>query len=312
MRRRIPQILAYTSSQRAVDGLIERAGTTHAFEIRFHCSRAMEFLHRMADGLRFDRSCDRWRRWSPDSHSSRAIWEGGAAGPGGGVGQPVLVSRRGAAGAGGQIAGAPFQPAGRNAAGRALEGGVPRPPRRGPDAARAGVGVPRSCILTRGGDWWRRGCGSGRWTPAATPQKRIRRCTRDSRVTAKSQTSVKPTLIQAKPEKARWSCAPSHTTPACRTSPKRMKNVSIAAFALYLASREVGGRAPDGRCSGASSRWRSRRSWPSGPGRGWGPGPTSGVTQERDHRAERTAPRGRRPAEGGARRRTSGAGTRAD
>ena len=28
--------------------------------------------------------------------------------------------------------------------------------------------------------------------------------------------------------------------PACVTSPSRMKNVSIAALALYLASREVG------------------------------------------------------------------------
>jgi AAA family ATP:ADP antiporter len=54
VRRRIPRILAYTSSQRAVDGLIEVL-TDVRFEIRYHASRALEFLHRMGEGLRFDK-----------------------------------------------------------------------------------------------------------------------------------------------------------------------------------------------------------------------------------------------------------------
>jgi AAA family ATP:ADP antiporter len=52
IRRRIPRILAYTSSQRAVDGLTAVL-TDPRFEIRYHASRALEFLHRMADGLDF-------------------------------------------------------------------------------------------------------------------------------------------------------------------------------------------------------------------------------------------------------------------
>lgn len=53
VRRRIPHILAYTSSQRAVDGLTA-ALTDSRFEIRFNSSRALEFLNRMGEGLRFD------------------------------------------------------------------------------------------------------------------------------------------------------------------------------------------------------------------------------------------------------------------
>ena len=52
IRRRIPRILAYTSSQRAVDGLTDVLGDTR-FEIRYHASRALEFLHRMGDDLQF-------------------------------------------------------------------------------------------------------------------------------------------------------------------------------------------------------------------------------------------------------------------
>jgi AAA family ATP:ADP antiporter len=52
IRRRIPRILAYTSSQRAVDGLTA-ALTDARFEIRYHASRALEFLHRMGEGLEF-------------------------------------------------------------------------------------------------------------------------------------------------------------------------------------------------------------------------------------------------------------------
>jgi len=53
VRRRIPRILAYSNSQRAVDGLIRALEDTR-FEIRYHASRALEFLHRMSEDLRFD------------------------------------------------------------------------------------------------------------------------------------------------------------------------------------------------------------------------------------------------------------------
>jgi hypothetical protein len=53
VRRRIPRILAYSSSQRAVDGLMVALADSR-FEIRYHAGRALEFLHRMADDLRFD------------------------------------------------------------------------------------------------------------------------------------------------------------------------------------------------------------------------------------------------------------------
>jgi hypothetical protein len=74
VRRRIPQILAYTSSQRAVDGLTEGLRDAR-FEIRFHCSRALEFLHRMADNLRFDRDALA-AAVEAELSSTRAIWEG--------------------------------------------------------------------------------------------------------------------------------------------------------------------------------------------------------------------------------------------
>ena len=53
VRRRIPRILAYCSSQRAVDGLTTALEDTR-FEIRYHSGRALEFLHRMGGGLRFN------------------------------------------------------------------------------------------------------------------------------------------------------------------------------------------------------------------------------------------------------------------
>lgn len=53
IRRRIPRILAYTTSQRAVDGLISVLNDGR-FEIRYHASRALEFLHRMGEKLEFD------------------------------------------------------------------------------------------------------------------------------------------------------------------------------------------------------------------------------------------------------------------
>jgi AAA family ATP:ADP antiporter len=55
VRRRIPHILAYTTSQRAVDGLTN-ALEDPRFEIRFNVSRALEYLHRMSDDLKFDHS----------------------------------------------------------------------------------------------------------------------------------------------------------------------------------------------------------------------------------------------------------------
>jgi hypothetical protein len=55
IRRRIPHILAYTTSQRAVDGLTAALADAH-FEVRFHASRALVFLGRMGDDLRFDRA----------------------------------------------------------------------------------------------------------------------------------------------------------------------------------------------------------------------------------------------------------------
>lgn len=74
VRRRVPQILAYTSAQRAVDGLTE-ALQDPRFEIRFHCSRALEFLHRMTDNLRFDKEALS-AAVEAELSSSRAIWEG--------------------------------------------------------------------------------------------------------------------------------------------------------------------------------------------------------------------------------------------
>src|SRR6185436_8937837 len=53
VRRRIPRILAYSSSQRAVDGLTAALEDIH-FEIRYHSSRALEFLHRRGRGLHFN------------------------------------------------------------------------------------------------------------------------------------------------------------------------------------------------------------------------------------------------------------------
>jgi hypothetical protein len=53
VRRRIPAILSYTSSQRAVNGLT-LALRDPRFEIRFHAGRALEFLRRMTGGLSFD------------------------------------------------------------------------------------------------------------------------------------------------------------------------------------------------------------------------------------------------------------------
>jgi hypothetical protein len=53
IRRRIPRILAYTTSQRAVDGLTSVLQDGR-FEIRYHASRALEFLHRMGETLEFD------------------------------------------------------------------------------------------------------------------------------------------------------------------------------------------------------------------------------------------------------------------
>jgi AAA family ATP:ADP antiporter len=74
VRRRIPHILAYTTAQRAVDGLTS-ALEDPRFEIRFNCSRALEFLHRMSEDLRFDRDT-LLAAVERELSSSRTIWEG--------------------------------------------------------------------------------------------------------------------------------------------------------------------------------------------------------------------------------------------
>ncbi|MEO8593624.1 MAG: hypothetical protein ABI759_09895 [Candidatus Solibacter sp.] len=74
IRRKIPHILAYSSTQRAVDGLIAALADPR-FEIRFHVSRALEFLHRMSDDLRFDRDA-LMAAVGREVSSSRALWDG--------------------------------------------------------------------------------------------------------------------------------------------------------------------------------------------------------------------------------------------
>jgi AAA family ATP:ADP antiporter len=74
VRRRIPHLLAYTSSQRAVDGLM-LALDDPRFEIRFNSSRALDFLHRMSDGLRFD-AAPVMRAVERELSISRSVWEG--------------------------------------------------------------------------------------------------------------------------------------------------------------------------------------------------------------------------------------------
>lgn len=74
VRRRIPHILAYTSAQRAVDGLTA-ALQDPRFEIRFNSSRALEFLHRMSEAVRFDREV-LMEAVERELSTSRTIWEG--------------------------------------------------------------------------------------------------------------------------------------------------------------------------------------------------------------------------------------------
>jgi hypothetical protein len=74
VRRRIPAILAYTSSQRAVDGLTS-ALRDNRFEIRFNASRAIEFLHRMTDELYFDVTA-LMAAVERELASSQSIWQG--------------------------------------------------------------------------------------------------------------------------------------------------------------------------------------------------------------------------------------------
>jgi ATP:ADP antiporter, AAA family len=54
VRCRIPRILAYSASQRAVDGLTTALEDTR-FEIRYYSCRALEFLHRAGGSLRFNK-----------------------------------------------------------------------------------------------------------------------------------------------------------------------------------------------------------------------------------------------------------------
>lgn len=74
VRRRIPAILSYTSSQRAVDGLTI-ALRDPRFEIRFNASRALEFLRRMTSGLYFDAAA-LMTAVEREVSSSHSIWEG--------------------------------------------------------------------------------------------------------------------------------------------------------------------------------------------------------------------------------------------
>lgn len=74
VRRRVPRILAYSNSQRAVDGLMRALADTR-FEIRYHASRALEFLHRMNDDLRFDQQAA-MAAIERELSIPRPIWEG--------------------------------------------------------------------------------------------------------------------------------------------------------------------------------------------------------------------------------------------
>ena len=74
VRRRIPRILAYSNSQRAVDGLMGALDDTR-FEIRYHASRALEFLHRMGEDLRFDQQAV-MAAVERELSIPRPIWEG--------------------------------------------------------------------------------------------------------------------------------------------------------------------------------------------------------------------------------------------
>ena len=74
VRRRIPAILSYTSSQRAVDGLTI-ALRDPRFEIRFHAGRALEFLRRMTGGLCFDAAA-LMTAVEREVSSSQSIWYG--------------------------------------------------------------------------------------------------------------------------------------------------------------------------------------------------------------------------------------------
>jgi ATP:ADP antiporter, AAA family len=73
VRRRIPQILAYTTSQRAVDGLTS-ALKDPRFEVRFNAGRALEFLHRMGEDLSFDQA-KLMAMVERELSNPRAIWD---------------------------------------------------------------------------------------------------------------------------------------------------------------------------------------------------------------------------------------------
>ena len=118
-------MLAYTSSQRAVDGLMPALEDSR-FEIRFNTSRALDFLHRMSDGLHFDGAA-LMQAVERELSISRSVREGRRLlGPPRSERQPVLVSGRSAARPRRQIPGTRLQPAGGAVAHRALEGGLSR------------------------------------------------------------------------------------------------------------------------------------------------------------------------------------------
>ena len=124
VRRRIPRILAYSNSQRAVDGLMGALDDTR-FEIRYHASRALEFLHRMGEDLRFDQQGGDGGRRARTIHSPAHLGGTETIGQGGRNRQQVLASRRRSERPRRQIARACLQPPGAAASRGAFESGLP-------------------------------------------------------------------------------------------------------------------------------------------------------------------------------------------
>ena len=73
VRRRIPRVLAYCPTQRALNGLVDGLNDPR-FEVRFHCGRALDVLHLRNPGLSYpsDAIYDVVNR---ELSVSRQIWE---------------------------------------------------------------------------------------------------------------------------------------------------------------------------------------------------------------------------------------------
>ncbi len=74
IRRRIPRVLAYSNSQRAVAGLVEALGDAR-FEVRFNVSRALDFLLQVNPALHVD-SAVIMSTVEKELSVSRPIWTG--------------------------------------------------------------------------------------------------------------------------------------------------------------------------------------------------------------------------------------------